>query len=156
MENVTGDLSETIVTKEKRRGIPGSTLKLIAIFVMLIDHIAATVISNILVSVNFFMMGSAASQDPYYQTMSAVYFIMRMIGRLGFPLFCFLLVEGFIHTRNKLKYVIRLALLCLISEIPFDLAFSGQVFYTGYQNVFFTLLIGFVVMCGFQGISEKL
>ncbi len=156
MENVTGDLTETIVTKDKRKGIPGSTLKLLAIFVMLIDHIAATVLSNILVSVNFFMMGSAASQDPYYQTMSAVYFIMRLVGRLGFPLFCFLLVEGFIHTRNKLKYVIRLALFCLISEIPFDLAFSGQVFYMGYQNVFFTLLIGFVVMCGFQGISERL
>ncbi|WOO35628.1 TraX family protein [Anaerocolumna sp. AGMB13020] len=156
MENVTGNLTETIVAKEKRRGIPGSTLKLIAIFVMLIDHIAATVISNILVSVNFFMMGSAASQDTYYQTMSTVYFIMRWIGRLGFPLFCFLLVEGFIHTRSKMKYVIRLALFCLISEIPFDLAFTGRAFYTGYQNVFFTLLIGFIVMCGFQAISERL
>lgn len=156
MEDVTVDLTEAREKTGKKRGIPGSTLKLLAIFVMLIDHIAAVVLINILISVDFFSMGSAAYENPTYQLMNAIYSNMRMIGRLGFPLFCFLLVEGFVHTRNKLKYVIRLALFCLLSEIPFDLAFSGQLFYMGYQNVFFTLLIGFVVMWGFQGIAERL
>jgi hypothetical protein len=80
---------------------------------------------------------------------------MRLIGRLGFPLFCFLLVEGFQHTHNKWKYASRLAIFALISEIPFDLALRGKFFYFNYQNVFFTLLIGLLVMIGFQMIADK-
>ncbi len=140
----------------RKRGIPGSTLKLIAIFVMLIDHIGATILEQMLISRGYFLYNTVASTDMANVRLYMIYSIMRMIGRLGFPLFCFLLVEGFVHTRNKGKYVIRLAMFALISEIPFDLAFHGKAFYFGYQNVFFTLLIGFLVMWGFQIIAEHL
>lgn len=76
------------------------------------------------------------------------YLIFRSIGRLAFPLFCFVLVEGLHHTRSVKKYLIRLGIFALISEIPFDLAFSDDI-RTGFylqQNVFFTLFIGLLTI----------
>jgi TraX protein. len=129
--------------KPKRGGISGSTLKLVAIFTMLIDHIAASILENLL-------RCGGPSSYANGGLLYTVYSIMRSIGRLAFPIFCFLLVEGFLHTRNKSKYAIRLGIFALISEIPFDLAFEGKMFSWGHQNVFFTLLIGLIVMAGFE------
>lgn len=150
----------TNTENNRKKGIYGSTLKLMAIITMLIDHTAATILEKTLVVRGLYNLDYSnyqAVQDfmtdnwlLYYG-----YSAMRMIGRFAFPIFCFLLVEGFIHTSNKRKYAIRLALFALISEIPFDLALFGKMFYFEHQNVFFTLFIGFLVLMGFQLISEK-
>ncbi|OEG12528.1 hypothetical protein BCR25_07855 [Enterococcus termitis] len=73
-----------------------------------------------------------------------------MIGRLAFPIFCFLLVEGFVHTSNIKRYSIRLFLFALLSEIPYDLAFSKRFVDIHSQNVFFTLWIGLLVIAGLK------
>lgn len=125
----------TEVTNKKY--FSGTTLKLIAIITMLIDHFGAIIIQK--------QLGLSMFQEQY-ESMITIYYILRNIGRIAFPIFCFLIVEGFLHTRNVKKYAFRLFIFALISEIPFDLAFSGKVVFINYQNVFFTLLIGLITI----------
>lgn len=143
-----------------KKGLSGSTIKLIAIIAMLIDHTAATILERMMMRAGYTLVMSdnrlmsawiAGHPLLYYS-----YITMRLIGRFGFPIFCFLLVEGFVHTRNRVKYALRLFLFALISEIPFDLAVHGEWFYTQYQNVFFTLFIGLITMCAFSFFEEWL
>lgn len=104
----------------KKAGLTSFHLKWIAIITMLIDHIGAVLYPTEL--------------------------IFRYIGRLAFPIFCLLLVEGFCHTRDIYQYMVRMAIFALLSEIPYDLAFHGQLLEFGSQNVFFTLFLGIVAM----------
>ena len=66
---------------------------------------------------------------------------LTCIGRLAMPIFAFLLVEGYFHTSNLKKYASRLALFAILSEIPFNLAIGGQLFYPIHQNVLWSFLI---------------
>jgi hypothetical protein len=81
---------------------------------------------------------------------TSYYILFRAIGRIAFPLYCFLLVEGFFHTHNLKKYCFRIALLSLITEIPFDLMASNTPFNPAYQNVLFTLLLGLFAIISCQ------
>ena len=130
---------------QRSGGISGNTLKMIAIITMLIDHIGAGVVEPYL-SMNMGAMdGNEMFNRLYYLDRS-----LRIIGRVAFPIFCFLLVEGFLHTRDVKKYGSRLLLFSLISEVPFDLIFFNTWFYPGYQNVYITLFIGLVVLAGYR------
>ena len=106
-------------------GISGSTLKLIAILSMLIDHAGATIIRTLWQSP---VISSSVSQSRLW---SEIYKISRSVGRIAFPIFCFLIVEGFLHTRNVWRYARRLFLFSLISEIRFDLALKGKLVFSG-------------------------
>lgn len=133
-----------------KRGIPGSTLKLIAVIAMLIDHIAASILVQLIVTNPVNYVDHKLQMTPIV----IAYYIMRGIGRIAFPIYIFLLLEGFAHTHNRLWYLGRLTLFALISEIPFDMALqiSRKRFLTGhivefdYQNVFFTLAIGLLTI----------
>ncbi len=145
-----------------QKGITGSTLKMIAIIAMLVDHIGAVILERILVNSGMPVVMSGDSSDMILQffaenmELTLLWLVMRMvIGRLGFPIFCFLLVEGFGHTHNIWKYASRLLLFAFLSEVPFDLAIYGMPVYMGYQNVFFTLLVGLLVMIAYRKIAEK-
>lgn len=133
----------------KQAGISGSTLKLIAIITMLIDHTGATAIRAIQ------RLPAVRGDADLRSLWASIYTISRAIGRLAFPIFCFLLVEGFLHTRNPRKYAGRLLLFALISEIPYDIALKGSWFYPDKQNVYFTLLIGLLVLMGIRSITKN-
>lgn len=111
-------------------------LKWIAIWTMVIDHIGYLLIPR--------------------GIMPVLYFIMRGIGRLSFPLICFLLVQGVIYTRSLGKYLARIGCFAVISEIPYDLAFSGKMVAWSSQNVFFTLGIGLTVLWGMTEAEKRL
>ncbi len=128
------------------KGITGNALKITAIVTMFLDHIGAAVIENGILKSSDTILAAAILNTPEGKIWSMADMGLRTIGRLAFPIFCFLLVEGFLHTRDVRKYEIRLLLFGLISEVPFDLAVFGTWFYPGYQNVFFTLFIGLWVL----------
>lgn len=109
-----------------------STLKWIAILSMMVDHYAVA------------LYVSSASYT--YGT----YKVLRAIGRVAFPIYCFLLVEGFFHTHDVKKYISRCFVFALISEIPFDMALYGTYWNPESQNVMFTLTIGLCVMCALE------
>lgn len=122
---------------EKFKILSGSALKIIAVISMLIDHIGVALTYEEFANVSFIsMFGKDIS----------IYFILRSVGRLAFPVFCFLISEGFYHTKNRFKYGRNLLLFALISEIPFDLFTSRNFFYIGGQNVYFTLFVGFLAL----------
>jgi len=104
----------------KYRIVSADALKIIAVISMLTDHIGYVLFPGVM--------------------------WLRIIGRLAFPIYCFLLVEGAVHTKNIGRYLLRLGAFALISEIPFDLAFKRSLFYPHYQNVFFTLFLGLAMI----------
>jgi len=146
---------------ERKKGITGSTIKIIAIVSMLIDHIGAGILGRLVVTSGYMEVAVSGDMNAVLQWLAEngalfyTYSIMRMIGRLGFPIFCFLLVEGFQRTHDVKKYALRLGIFALISEIPFDLCFNGRVLEFGYQNVFFTLFLGMLTMIAFDWIAKK-
>lgn len=139
-------------TQTTKKGISGSTLKLIAVITMLIDHIGATVVMRMMLA-----KGNGVLTQQWITENSGMYFFyfaLRSIGRIAFPIFCFLMVEGLQKTHNKWKYVGRMLLFSVISEVPFDLALSSNAFYPDYQNVFFTLTLGLLAMIVGDGIEK--
>ena len=97
-----------------KKGLSQETLKIIACVTMLIDHVGA-----VFFPVNW----------------------MRVVGRISFPIYCFLLTEGITHTRNPGKYTLRLLVGAVLAELPFDLLFYGGITWQS-QSVMLTLALG--------------
>lgn len=124
-------------------GLSGNVLKWIGIITMFIDHVGAVLIFKI------------CTWDSVYRPKWVdIYWVFRRIGRLAFPLFAFLIVEGFIHTRNWKKYCGRLALFALLSEIPFNLAFGGQWFTTEKTSVLATFTFGVLLLGIWRALTQ--
>ncbi len=122
------------------RFLSGNALKGIAAVTMVIDHLGAVVLKYY---VNHHFSELSGTQ---IDGMRVLYRWLRSIGRISFPLFVFLLVEGFFHTKNKRQYGQRLIVFALLSEIPYDLAVYGRFCTWERQNVLFTLFLGLVAM----------
>ena len=125
---------------DKYRKLNGNTLKAIACICMLIDHIGAAIILPV------FQAG--VQKDIFeFDKLNMFYKVLRFVGRSAFPVFAFLMVEGFYHTKNRLRYALSLFIFAIISEYPYDLAFNkteGDFMYS--SNVMFSLFIGLLVI----------
>ena len=157
MDNLQNNVQKPAAPLPDAKGrLSGSTIKIIAVAAMLIDHAAAALLTRYLICgiQTAQSTGAALSWQQEHQAFYAAYYLMRDIGRLGFPIFCFLLVEGFQRTSNVKKYALRLGIFALISEFPFNLAICGQLFNLNYQNVYFTLLLSLLALCGFRYFAE--
>lgn len=124
--------------------LSGSALKMIAMVTMLVDHFALIILSQL-----------PWATEPFFANLS-FYYLCRRVGRLSFPIFCFLLVEGFLHTKNRKKYGVSLAVFALLSEVPFDLMIHGTHFSPSSQNIFFTLLLGFLLCLVLEKVKDPL
>lgn len=80
---------------------------------------------------------------------------LTCIGRISFPIFAFMLVEGYFHTKNLKKYVFRLLIFAVISEIPFNLAMGSSWFYPIHQNVLWSFLISIGLIHWNEKVKEK-
>ena len=109
-----------------------TNLKILAMLTMLIDHVGLILLDHMQVC--------------------------RVIGRLAFPIFAFFVVEGFFHTKNVKKYMLRMAVFAIISEPIYDFAISGSFCDMNAQNVMFTFLFALIMMyaLGLQSLSLRL
>ncbi len=110
----------------KSFGITSFTLHILAMTFMLSDHLWATIVT-----------GNADW--------------MTCLGRLAFPIFAFMTVEGFFHTGNRKRYAGRMLVFALLSELPFNLMYSGSLIYPFQQNV----LWSFLLCIGLMSLNEK-
>ena len=133
--------AESESTQKPWQILSGSWLKVIAVTTMLIDHLAA-----------YYWKGMAPFQEVWFTVGNhsvTPCVILRLVGRISFPLFAFLIVEGFLHTRDRKRYGCNLLVFAFLSEIPWNLVHSGTWHYPG-QNVFFTLFLGYLGLCAIE------
>ena len=152
-------------------GFPANMLKIFAALTMLIDHAALTIVYAKLAKFPEYL-SLIFSADATEEQLSAipaeffeiysVYSVMRLVGRIAFPIFAFLLFEGFMHTSDYKRYLIRVGLCALLAEIPFNLIVTNaatvykltdvktSVFYPQYQNTVFTLFLGLLMLYGMK------
>ncbi len=106
-----------------------ASLHILAMLLMLCDHLWATVVPGSL--------------------------WLTMLGRLAYPIFAFLIVEGYCHTRDMKQYLRRLLLFALVTEIPFNLMYGGGWFYPFHQNVLWTFLLSLVCLLFIDGLRSR-
>lgn len=113
---------------ERSRGLDGGALKGIAAALMLTDHVGAILLPEVLA--------------------------LRCVGRLAFPIFAFFIAEGYAHTRDFGRYFRRLAILAVVSEIPFNLE-NEAVFDLTRQNVLFTFCLALLTLRGLEALGRE-
>ncbi len=129
-----------------KKHISADFLRFIAIITMITDHTGLCIINKYL---------RVITDYELFSRVKIVYEATRIIGRIAFPIFCYQLVQGFYKTKSRKKYALNLLIFAIISEIPFDLVTSGKLLDIRYQNVMWTLLIGFIAIWLLEYITQQ-
>lgn len=156
---------------QPQSGFPANFLKIFAALTMLIDHAAITLIYAKLANSPEYLSlvfsaettaEQAASIPVEYLSLYSTYRVMRLVGRIAFPIFAFLVYEGFMHSSNLKRYLLRVGICALAAELPFNLivttaapAFgwtdvTASLFYPQYQNTVFTLFLALLMLYGMR------
>ena len=134
-----------VVPQTQRPALSGTALKRLALCSMLLDHLGASCLEA----------GVFSRPGPISEPLLTLDVCLRWAGRLAFPLYCFLLVEGFLHTHSLRQYAGRMLAFALVSELPFDLAFFHTLIYRGHQNVYWTLFFGLCALGCLRHCGER-
>ncbi|MBR3306888.1 MAG: conjugal transfer protein TraX [Lachnospiraceae bacterium] len=121
-----------------------AVLKWIALVTMFIDHIGASYMAY------YFRLNGRTRE------LNFLYNVLRDIGRIAFPIFIFLLVQGVEKSKNRGKYLLRMLVFAAVSELPFDLALKQTLWDPSHQNIFFTLSIGLSICLCMKYMEEEL
>lgn len=143
-------LNKANIGLRKIQFLTNNSIKIIACVSMFIDHFSKIFLGAILTKLFWMAENSEIPFEQYQSISDFVRLNLYAIGTIAFPLFCFLLVEGFAYTKNRKRYIGAMLVFAFISELPFDLGFFSELskrngtfpFYFSYQNVFFTLFLG--------------
>lgn len=132
---------------DKYRVLSGSALKVLALVSMFVDHTAKRVLYAF----------PQFNETLYYCGNTPVSWMVlcESFGRIAFPLFAFLLVEGFVYTHDRKRYGINLLVFAIISEVPFDLARTSLPITPDYQNVFVTLFVSYLGLCAYESLRDQ-
>ena len=128
--------------KTDRYGISGSTLKIIAAISMVLDHVSRIVLTNGIMTHASYNQIS----DEQWAILSEASDVLHVLGRIAFPLFCFLIVEGFLHTHDIKRYLRNMLVFAIIAEPIYDFVQTGQLFDLRQQNVMCELLLCLVFL----------
>ena len=134
--------------QQSRMPFSGAVLKNLAYLTMFIDHFFAAPFES------YIWKCWNAGQDV--SLLLQIQAAGRAVGRVAFILFAFLLAEGFAYTHSRSRYILRLGVLAVLSEIPFDLTFLGAVLEFEHQNIFFTLMTGLLVLAVWEWAKERI
>ena len=129
----------------RRRGLSAAVLKNIAVITMTIDHVTAVLLKAYLKSQ--YITNLYTSQWYYWG---------RIIGRIAFVLYAFMLAEGAVKTHNRKGYAMRLLLLAVISIVPQSYATSGKWFNPNDLNIFFLLFLGLITIYGYDWLQKNI
>ena len=150
-------MEQLSVFPQRSRILSGSALKTLALIAMLIDHTAICFSpwlgTSLYASMPAALVPLLTKLFQFLKVPFTPYVLLRGIGRIAFPIFCFLLAEGARHTRSWKRYAGSLLLFALVSEIPFNLFNSGSLQFAR-QNVFFTLFLGYLGILALERVRE--
>ena len=137
--------------------LSGNAIKLIAVISMVIDHFGSIVMDGVIAPYKTGEYLYFTEDMPFLiQYSFVIKNICEILGSIAFPIFCFMIAEGFLHTHHKQKYALRVGLFALLSEIPFDLAHYQKLCSFSLQNVMFTLCVGILTLYGISQIEKIL
>ena len=126
-----------------KKFLTGSALKIIAVIAMVLDHFGQIILKNgIILNAPY-----SAFSDRQFELLLQAADLCHIIGRIAFPIFCFLLVEGFVHTRNLKKYAWNLAAFAVLSEPVYDFANAGTIFSLAQQKYEKSVLAVLGIVC---------
>ena len=119
----------------------GAQLKYIAFTSMFIDHFNKAIITP-------FLTGTGP--------LNVITRIFDILGRIAFPIFAFMIVEGFFKTKSRWKYLRNLLIFAIISEIPYDMFQSAVFINTWSQNILWGLALGLFTIMVIDKLKEKI
>lgn len=143
-----GNTRQTMKNKTNLPQISSAFLKNFALITMFIDHLTCCFLEVV--------RGSDGASMMYHITGGVALDIAgRGIGRSAFPIFCFMITEGYVHTHSRTKYLIRLILFGLISWIPFKLLFFPYSESWRHTDTMFTLALGLCAIWAIDTIRDR-